>query len=229
MAAGYIAAQCPSIGEYEANEGEVRRQIAELRAKNEKLKTEMKSTLRDNDVQTERAFWARRQTADLVDRAKYIQIASISNPAAIAQYCPNLKGPPPHQFYQEQVAKIRHKTRAQLMAEAARMSGSGGGVAAKTLPPPKSREVPCNFSPGSGTENSIRKQADPILLGLRNLTHWNTNRKPGKLPGLLPRDSEVHAFKEHTSSWMARSGEADPGRNRAHVSMMTNSRSSPNF
>eukprot|EP00930_Biecheleria_cincta_P102274 TRINITY_DN93964_c0_g1_i1.p1 TRINITY_DN93964_c0_g1~~TRINITY_DN93964_c0_g1_i1.p1 ORF type:complete len:230 (+),score=30.87 TRINITY_DN93964_c0_g1_i1:32-721(+) len=222
MAAGFIASSYPSIGEHEANVDEIRRQISALRQTNAAVRSDISRTRKANDMQTEKFFWAQKSTVDLEDRAKYIQIASISNPGAIAQYCPNLKGPAPYHFYQEQVAKIRAKTRKQLMEEADRLSGNSPAPTPKSMKRQKQiREVPSNFSPGSGTQSSLRKQEDPILLGLRNLTHWNTNRKPGRLPELLPRGSEEHPFKEHTSSWMARTGEASPGRNRDYVSSMT--------
>eukprot|EP00913_Durusdinium_trenchii_P030688 g28742.t1 len=73
--------------------------------------------------QTEKAFWARRQTHDLQDRAQYIRIATISNPAPIGQYCPKLQGPPPDEYYQGQIFKVRQKTRQQLIQEAARLRG----------------------------------------------------------------------------------------------------------
>ena len=80
------------------------------------------------------------------------------------------------------------------MEEAARSKGE----ASPQRPLPRAKEVPCNFSPALGTQSSVQKLQDPILLGLRNQTHWqgvlavssssvllerNSNRKYGKLPG----------------------------------------------
>ncbi|CAJ1329174.1 unnamed protein product [Effrenium voratum] len=226
MAAGYIAPPYASTIEEEANLQEVRYRINSLKSQNEALRDEMKRVMKDNHKQTEKAFWARRHTQDLQDRAQYIRIATISNPAPIGQYCPKLKGPPPDEYYLDQIAKVRQKTQQQLMQEAARLKGQQLSPQGRA---PRVKEIPCNFSPAIGTESSVQKLRDPVLLGLRNQTHWNSNRKYGKLPELLPRDSETHGFKEHTNSWMARSGEASPARNRNYVSMMTRSRSQPSL
>ncbi|CAJ1435101.1 unnamed protein product [Effrenium voratum] len=92
MAAGYIAPPYASTIEEEANLQEVRYRINSLKSQNEALRDEMKRVMKDNHKQTEKAFWARRHTQDLQDRAQYIRIATISNPAPIGQYCPKLKG-----------------------------------------------------------------------------------------------------------------------------------------
>mmetsp|Transcript_31091 Transcript_31091/g.58315 ORF Transcript_31091/g.58315 Transcript_31091/m.58315 type:complete len:230 (+) Transcript_31091:44-733(+) len=224
MAAGYIAPTYASTGEHEANLQEVRTQIALLKRDNELLRDEMKQTMRDNHHQSERAFWARYKTKDLIDRAQYIRIATISNPSPIGQYCPKLQGPEPDEYYQGQIDKVRQKTRNQLMREAAKLKGQ---PMAEEAVPPRIKDVPCNFSPALGTQSSVGKLQDAHLLGLRNQTHWNSMRKPGKLPDLLPRDSPKHAFKEHTNAWMARSDEASPARNRSYVSSLTRSKSQP--
>ncbi|CAE8593978.1 unnamed protein product [Polarella glacialis] len=220
MAAGFITASCPSFTEHEANIDAIRNQISELKKSNAKYTADIKTKTASSHMGSEKMFWARNKIADLEDRGKYIRIASISNPGAIAQFCPNLKGPLPHTFYQEQVAKIRQKTRAQLMSEASRELGLDD-TGSKPKRGPRVREVPSNFSPGSNTENSSQKMSDPVLLGLRNLTHWNSHRKVGTQPKLLPQGSQTHAFKEHTTSWLARDGNANPAQNRDYVSSLT--------
>eukprot|EP00434_Breviolum_minutum_P005082 symbB.v1.2.004481.t1/scaffold254.1/size251309/4 len=226
MAAGYIAPYYPSTTEEEANVQEVKHQINLLKTKNEGLRDAMKNTMREIKANTEKAFWAKRQTFDLQDRAQYIRIATISNPAPIGQYCPKLRGPPPDEYYQDQIFKVRQKTRQQLMTEAAKLKGEPMSLG---LNAPRVKEVPCNFSPALGTESSVQKLKDPILLGLRNQTHWNSNRKYGKLPELLPRDSPDHPFKEDTNAWLARSGDEEPARNRKYVSKLTRSRTEPDL
>lgn len=233
MAAGYSHPSVPSIEEHQAHVAETKRQAATIREKNKAMREQMQQLGRLSGFHNEAVFWARHDLKDLDDRAQFLRIATISNPSAIGQYAPNLKGPEPYQFYREQVEKVRAVSVGQLALEA-KHSGldismkafSSMSTSAPSSPSAaRKRKGPigvAGFVPLSETESSGRKLPETIRLGLRM-----TPTKAPKLPALLPRDSENHPFKEHTAAWLARSGEASPGRNREHISSLTRVQSEP--
>jgi len=231
MAGGFVATPFPSLDEHEAKTNEYRRQIAELRqlnAKHEKHQRELAMSAASHQKTSDACV---KSMADLVDRGKFVRVAAAASNV-------DDSGPAPHEFYQEQAGKIRLKSLTMLSTEAedfARKNGSMGSSppSRKTCAGLKRmvRGVPSNFSPFMGyTENHVRKQSDSVLLGLRSSISWQAGKRPGRLPCLLPRDSphDGHRFASHTGSWMAKVGTLDHnGRSRAHISMMTSTRSSP--
>mmetsp|Transcript_64819 Transcript_64819/g.193161 ORF Transcript_64819/g.193161 Transcript_64819/m.193161 type:complete len:234 (+) Transcript_64819:101-802(+) len=231
MSGGFIATPHPSLGEHEGHLDAHRRAIMELREKNAAMEEKRQQLLRACGQHNENIFWTSRSITDLEDRKKYLRTVSTPNPSSIGQYSPNLKGPPPHEFYQEQVDKVKYRSFTTLSAEAMKFGGLEGGASPSKPKASPARRVPSNFSPFCGeTLSSLQRKPDPVVMGLRSATHWSAGRKPGNLPRLLPRDpgtAEDNRFRESTASWMARSGNFDRSRSRAFITSLSTSLSSP--
>mmetsp|Transcript_5245 Transcript_5245/g.16886 ORF Transcript_5245/g.16886 Transcript_5245/m.16886 type:complete len:237 (+) Transcript_5245:78-788(+) len=234
MAGGFIATPYPALEEHEGHLDQHRKAIMELRERNAAINEKRQHLMRQCGKHDEDIFWTQRSMGDLEDRAKYLRTASTPNPSAIGQFSPNLKGPPPHEFYQQQVDKVKHRSFSTLTTEAIKfgaLEGASTGASPSRPKPSPVRRVPSNFSPFCGeTSSSLQKRPDNVLLGLRSVTHSSGGRKPGNLPKLLPREpgtSEYNRFREHTASWMARSGTFDKSRSRAFITTLSTSLSSP--
>lgn len=230
MAAGFLASPYPSLEEHEAYQRDHHRRIQELRELNARHEREKQRLARSCDALAASAEASLKTIVDLEDRGKLVRIVSA------AANMPN-SGPLPHEFYQEQTAKVRDKSMTLLSAEAEKMmgDGSGRGSSGAASPGPRrvARGVPSNFSPFQGvTHSSLIKQPDAVLLGLRSTTHWQSSKRPGRIPCLLPRESphDSHSFQAHTANWMSRIGTLeDLGHSRARISALTSTRSCAAF
>jgi len=230
MAGGLITTSYPTLDEHEGVMDQHRRAIVALKEKNAHILAAKQKLLRASDKHTEDFYWLRKSLTDLEDRAKYLHIATAPPPGEQLA----LGGPPPHEFYQEQARKVKHISMAQLTAEAVKFGGLEGPASPARRPKASPlRRVPSNFSPFCGeTQSSLTKKPDNVIMGLRSPTHWSAGKKPGNLPRLLPREpgtSEINRFREHTASWMARSGTFEMSRSRAYISALSTSLSSPSL
>merc|ERR1719401_1228984 len=82
----------------------------------------------------------------------------------------------PHELYLTSSTKVKNRAFTMLHNEAMQEAvNSGTAPAVKKVPEqlPMEKPLPANFSPHQGeTHNSVRRQNDNILLGLRSTIHW---------------------------------------------------------
>uniref|UniRef100_A0A7S1RU91 Uncharacterized protein n=1 Tax=Alexandrium catenella TaxID=2925 RepID=A0A7S1RU91_ALECA len=231
MAGGFISTPYPAMDEHQDQLFMHRKAIMELKEKNAMMNDKMRQLSKSFGQHNEDIFWTQKSLVDLEDRKKYLRTVSTPNPSSIGQYSPNLKGPPAHEFYQQQVEKVKYRSFSTLTAEAVKFGGIEGGASPPKVKASPARRVPSNFSPFCGdTRSSLLKRPDHVVMGLRSITHTSAGKKPGDLPRLLPREpgtSEDNRFREHTATWMARSGTFDRSRSRAFISSLSSSLSSP--
>mmetsp|Transcript_71487 Transcript_71487/g.184334 ORF Transcript_71487/g.184334 Transcript_71487/m.184334 type:complete len:234 (-) Transcript_71487:329-1030(-) len=221
MAEGSIVLHAyPSLEEHEAHKAFCKSKLAELREKNARHNETFQQIVRKCEAFSKEAKGHRAAMVDMQDRSKFVQLI-------IDTVKPESKTfAPAHEFYQEQSGRVRERS-LQLLNE--EMTQSGGPSSqpvprAQRKPAPRVRKCPANFSPFQGlTENEVMRKSDPVLLGLRSSLHWSGNRRPGTLPSLLPRDSPVHPFSEHTSAWKSRQGADTFGHSRARISELSRS------
>eukprot|EP00928_Gymnodinium_smaydae_P070535 TRINITY_DN54347_c0_g1_i1.p1 TRINITY_DN54347_c0_g1~~TRINITY_DN54347_c0_g1_i1.p1 ORF type:complete len:235 (+),score=32.50 TRINITY_DN54347_c0_g1_i1:116-820(+) len=221
---------CASIEERQADLGSTRARIAAARERNAELELKKQQAssrcLKLSDMRRN----MRADLVDLEDRAKFVRIATISNPSPIGQFSPNLKGPTPHDFYMRQVDLVRSTSSRLLETEAAKVGG-GSASSQPTSPftvPRERREryIASNYSPFQGlTENSVQGLQDKVLLGLRSTSHWGSARKPGLVPGILPKGK--YAYQEETNNYLAKLDAFEPGRTRTRISALSHVASGP--
>mmetsp|Transcript_124846 Transcript_124846/g.353366 ORF Transcript_124846/g.353366 Transcript_124846/m.353366 type:complete len:244 (+) Transcript_124846:91-822(+) len=239
-----IKSRYPTIQEHETHSSEIRATLAGLRGENAALEEAMRQVARRTSGHSEQARLAGMALEELGGRATYLRIATIANPAPIGQYSPNLRGPTPHGFYEESVAKLRSRTLSDLSAEASRFSASQANrPSASTAPvhrslgdvaaaPPVTQpcRIPANFSCFSGdTQSALRRMPESVLMGLRSPTHTRGSRRPGRTPQVLQTGPHGNTFTGHTASMMAKSGQSVLARRREHISAMTRTVSSPSL
>merc|ERR1712232_1149652 len=157
----------PSIEEHQADLGATRVQVAQYRERNAELENLMKKVKKKSVLQTDQFFGLKANLVDLEDRKKFIVVAGCKNPSPIGQYSPNLKGPPPHDWYQRQIAMVRNSTTRLISAEDAKASAPKVDSDFKepdtfSDAPHRVRPNPHNYSPWQGlTLNHVRRQTDP--------------------------------------------------------------------
>eukprot|EP00927_Polykrikos_kofoidii_P050453 TRINITY_DN44369_c0_g1_i1.p1 TRINITY_DN44369_c0_g1~~TRINITY_DN44369_c0_g1_i1.p1 ORF type:complete len:232 (+),score=31.61 TRINITY_DN44369_c0_g1_i1:211-906(+) len=219
---------CPSIDEHQADLGTVKARLDALKERNGQLEFLKKKSQQRCDTQDQQRLDLKHDLQDQVDRAKFIRIASVPNPSPIGQYSGTLKCPPPAEWYQRQISLVRNNTQTLLIKEDDPTSTVGAPNRTAEWKEERQRLIPHNFSPYAGhTQSSVRGLSDGVLLGLRSKGHSGSNRLPGPIPRVLPKNK--YQFQEVTNSYLSRSGAFDVGRSRAYVSAITKSASSPSF
>jgi hypothetical protein len=220
----------PSLDEHEAHVGYVQDTLAALREKNAMHAQMQRELTSKTDGHSRTTNSHKKGMTDLQDRAKFVQ-------AIMETIKPESKTfSDAHEFYQQMGTKVREKGVRMLSEEMADTAKKEGKLTLPSQmpkqqkkPKPIVRQCPMNFGPFQGLhENAVvaLQGNTSVLLGLRSSTHWSGNRRPGRLPSLLPRESPVHLFAEHTASWQSRSGKDTMGRSRAYISELSRSTSS---
>jgi len=220
--------QCASLEEHEADLVATRTRIEELRERNKELQQGRKQLQNKIHGHFDNQFFLKSGLKDLKDRGKFVLVASNKNPGPIAQYAPSLTtGMEPHEVYTTSSTKVKNRAFTMLHNEAmqeAANSGTAPSVKKEPQQLPMEKPLPANFSPHQGeTHNSVRRQNDNILLGLRSTIHWSATRRPvnggALLPSLWPPEGCWRSQRK-TAAWLSREGNPDLSRSRMHIARL---------
>lgn len=208
----------------------VRQRIEEMKERNKAIAKERTELMHKTIAHTDNQIKERRGIKELVDRAKFVVVASCKNPGPISQYAPGLTcGMDPHEVYVTSSGKVKAKAFKMLHREAAQEAVASGTMAPIPAEPRQrvtERPLVSNFSPNQGVTMSYTRGLDSsTLLGLRSTLHWTATRRPlTDGPGTLnrtlnPPEGEWRAQRK-TAAWLAREGNPDLSRNRMHISRL---------
>mmetsp|Transcript_55644 Transcript_55644/g.88255 ORF Transcript_55644/g.88255 Transcript_55644/m.88255 type:complete len:237 (+) Transcript_55644:81-791(+) len=211
----------PLLEELEAMKA--RERIEELKERNKALMKGRQKLQSSIISHSDNQFYAKQGLKDLKDRAKFVIVASNKNPGPIAQYAPGMTCPPPHDYYANSTSKVRNIAMKMLHEEA--MKEAGRPVSTDTGQRKTSMPLPANFSPHQGDNaNSLRRQPDNLLLGLRSSIHWTATRRPAaqtrRKPNIFPKTTPGSREMEPTAAWLSREGLPDMSRSRLHISRL---------